>query len=111
MSRKLIPPNTTIETSDAGVLAICDCEEQRPKDRLIAHGASHYVNGDGEEVPIDPIDSERVYITRDGMSTSQYATGSSGVAEWDAQAAENDDEPFCEGCGNYVRGWLHTADE
>lgn len=95
----IIPPNTLIETSDSGVLAICDCPEQRSDDILYAHGRPGY---DAHEL---------VQITRDGTATNRYADGVAGVTEEDAQAAENDGEPFCSVCGDYIRGWLHTAGE
>lgn len=97
MRKNLIPPNTVIETSDTGVLAICDCSEQRPDDELVAHGAWNE----------DDTHRESVYVTRDGVCTGRYTDGVMGVTDEDKIASENDEEPFCEGCGNYIRGWLH----
>lgn len=109
--KNIIPPNTEIRTGNTGVLAICDCDQQRASDRLVAHGADYYVDDDGEKVPIEPSDRSLVYITREGNCTGWYATGSKGVSDEDAEAAEIDDEPFCEECGDYIRGWIRTADE
>lgn len=108
--RNIIPENATIQTGDTGILAICDCDEQRPDDTLLAHGARYYVDENGEKVPTGD-NWDYVYVTREGRATNRYADGMVGVTDEDAEAAETDEELFCEGCGDYIRGWLHTADE
>lgn len=97
--RDIIPPATTIETGVTGVLAVCDCDEQRPADNLWAR------------VPDDGSDRDTVVVRRDGRVTNRYADGVVGVTDEDEEAAEQDDEPFCPECDEYIRGWLHTTDE
>lgn len=104
----IIPKNTTIETGDTNVLAVCYCENQEPNDKLVGHGESP-VLGDinGDYTLGSP---ELVYVRRDGEVTNNYATGGFGVTEGDREAAKCDDELFCEECESYIRGWLHLSD-
>jgi len=89
-----IPKHTTVEVGEQP-LAICDCDEQRPDDELLA------------SVPADGTGRDVVVIHRNGDVTNMYADGVFGVTDGDRRMAEQDEEPFCDECGDYVHGWLH----
>lgn len=49
---------------------------------------------------------EGVFLTNNGTPTGQYADGSFGVPREVREVAEEDEEPLCAECFNYV-DWRH----